>query len=120
MKKPNILLIGPKINSDTKLHKQLETVARVLLAEDAATVKHFVQSNKIKLLVIEKNNSRKTILLIEELKNSYPQLVILLIDDMRDQQFLATAFQLGVKDAFHKPYKIDLLVERVSVLLEKQ
>jgi len=87
------------------------------MANGTSSVMDVVQKNKIKLLVIEMTKRKSSIQLIKELKSRFPQLVVLLIDDMNDQQFLASAFQLGVKDAFHKPCKIDLLVERVTALL---
>jgi DNA-binding response OmpR family regulator len=55
--------------------------------------------------------------LIMRIKQQFPDTIIIAIDGGRNQEVIAQAFSYGAKDAFRKPYKQALMVERVQALL---
>ena len=52
---------------------------------------------------------------MKQLKQEHPQLTIILIDG--DNDLIAKTFEVGVKDVFRKPYKTDLVAERIRSLI---
>ena len=55
--------------------------------------------------------------LIKNIKSKFPEILILLINGNGNRNLIAQAFAFGVKDAFRKPYRYDLIEERVKGLL---
>lgn len=59
------------------------------------------------------SNNDLMLSLFKELEFRFPHIIIILINGQPDQQFLTTAFKMGVKDYFPDPVDNNLLYERI-------
>lgn len=118
MKRPCVLISGRSIARDKKLFSALEKVAMVLLNQDNSQIESILSSNQVDLVLIEifKDNPAE-VEIIRELKARFANTLIIFIDGNGDQQLIIKAFSYGAKDAFRKPYKRQLLVDRLCALL---
>ena len=116
MKKPCVLISGPTAFRDEELVGKLKKNAIVLRNGRNHGVEAIAAKRKIDLLLLEfPHEEPAEIEIIKNLKNRFPALEIILIDG--DRELMAKAFAYGVRDVFRKPYKGDLIVERVHALL---
>jgi DNA-binding NtrC family response regulator len=80
-----------------------------------------LNNRKIDLILFEVINEYPAdIDLIKKIKANFPGIILLLIDGNGNRNLIAKAFENGVKDAFKKPYRYDLIEERVKGLLNIQ
>ena len=118
MKKKCVLISGPTIASDNKLGDEIQKYAVVLTNSDNRQLFSILKEKKIELILFEiVKENLADIEFIREAKSDFPDILIILIDGIGNSNLIAKAFQYGVKDAFRKPYKYDLIKERVRVLL---
>jgi len=118
MKKKCVLISGPTIANDQKLGIEIKKYAVVLTNSDNRQLFSILKVEKIELILFEIVKENLTdIEFIREAKSSFPEILIILIDGNGNSNLIAKAFQYGAKDAFRKPYKYDLIEERVRVLL---
>ena len=115
MKSRVILIAGSSIGQDTFLIKSLRHVAKVYYTKNMNRIKAVLNKQDVDIIILEigtdqadKEN------IIENLMTSFENLKIILINDDRD--IIAQAFSFGIVDAFRRPFKIDLLIERIIAL----
>ena len=115
MKTKYVLISGPTIVLDMELEQALHECAVILKNADNRRALNILQYQMADLLLMEttKNNSSE-IAIMKQLKQEHPQLTIILIDG--DNDLIAKTFEVGVKDVFRKPYKTDLVAERIRSL----
>lgn len=117
MKKKFVLISGPTISTDEKLAAELQKSAVVLKNSDNKRIELIITKRKIDLLLIEISKEYPSeVEMIKNIKTKFPHIVIILIGD-ENRNVMAKAFKNGAKDAFKKPYKCDLIAERVRALL---
>ena len=121
MMKHCIIISGPTIANDDRLSNELQKNAVVLKNKDNTRIASIIANTKVDLILFEVfNENRSEIEIIKNVKSQHPDIEIILIDGERDRDVLAKAFKYGAKDAFRKPYKCALIVERVNVLLRHE
>ncbi len=112
------MISGPAIASDENLLNSLEQNAEVIRNVDNSEIDSIIRSHKVDLILLEILGSEGSgIELIKTLRRRFPHVAIVVIDGNGDQDKLVKAFNYGVKDAFRKPYKSDLIAERVNAIL---
>ena len=118
MKKKCVLISGPTIARDPQLGVEIQKSAMVLKNSDNRQILSILKQRKVELILFEVVNEYLTdIDLIKHIKRKFPDTLILLIDGNGNRNLIATAFEYGAKDAFRKPYRYDLIEERVKGLL---
>lgn len=116
---PTILISGATIANDDALVKELQKSARVLRNEDSGNLKALIAQTPVQLLILELPEQGRTEMeMISQLKQRHPRLQIVVINGNGNSEALAEAFGVGVEDAFRRPYRVELLEERIRVLLE--
>jgi PleD family two-component response regulator len=119
MKKKCVLISGPTIAGDPQLGAGIQKSAVVLKNSDNQQIVSILKSRKVELILFEiVKENLLDIDLIKNIKSKFPEILILLIDGNGNRNLIATAFEYGVKDAFRKPYRYDLIEERVKGLLD--
>lgn len=119
MRIPTILLYGSSIINDDILVSGLKKYARILKHNPCSKILKKIYKGDIDLMVMEiSDNNNLEFEILKEFKKNYPCIRILLINGKGNLNILAEAFHLGITDAFKKPYKRELLIERVQALLE--
>lgn len=115
---PTILISGATIANDNALIKELQKSARVLRNEDSGNLKTLIAQTSVQLLLLElPEQGRKEMELISQLKQRHPRLQIVVINGNGNSETLAEAFGGGVDDAFRRPYRVELVEERVREML---
>ena len=116
MFKPQILISGATIATDVDLVTRLRGVAHVLKSSQNSRIEAIITNEKVSLILVEiLKEASSDLKVIKKVKNNFPEVAIILIDG--DRELMAEAFSYGVKDAFRKPYKNSLVVERVEAIL---
>ncbi len=120
MKKRRVLISGHSLSFDEELYAALQKIAAVLKISDNHWLESLMIHNPVDLVIIEilEENSAE-LELIKRINDQFPNTVIILIDGDENREVIARAFSYGVKDAFRTPYKRDLIVERVKMLLNQ-
>ena len=118
MKKKYVLISGPTIGRDPQLGTEIQKIAIVLKNADNRQIFSILKNQNIALILFEIVNENLTdIDLIKSIKLKFPEILIVLINGNANRKLIAKAFEYGVKDAFRKPYRYDLIEERVKGLL---
>lgn len=118
MAKHCVLVSGQTITHDELLQEELEKFAVVLSIRENQQIESILRENKVDLIILEVTNANlHEIEVIKIVKTKFPDTEIILVDGNGDRELIAQAFAFGVKDAFHKPYQRNLIVERVNALL---
>jgi PleD family two-component response regulator len=121
MKKKCVLISGPTIARDPQMGAEIKKNAVVLKNSDNREIFSILNNRKVELILFEiVNEYLADIDLIKKIKAKFPGIIILLIDGNGNRNLIARAFKNGVKDAFKKPYRYDLIEERVKGLLNNQ
>ncbi len=119
MKKSVVIVSGPGIASDEELFLRLNKMANVMKIHDNKRICAILEEKKVDLILFEPaNDVPADIEMVRQIKGLDHTVKIVLIDDRQNLKMTARAFYYGVQDAFRKPYKIDLIVERVNTLLQ--
>lgn len=121
MAKNCVLLSGPTLAHDEKLKEELEEFAVVLTSDNNLQIESILRDNKVNLIILEISIANlHEIEVIKIVKTKFPDTEIILVDGNGDQELIAQAFAFGVKDAFRKPYRTDLITERVKSFLSRR
>ena len=111
-----ILISGPAITKDNRLVSELQKSGAVVKNSTNSQIDAIISKQNVDLILFEfSKKSAAELKMIKAVKSRFPDLAIILIDGERE--LMAEAFSYGVKDAFKKPYKSSLIVERVKALL---
>ena len=120
MSKSCVIISGQTIVLDHLLFQGLCRFAEVIHNANNRLLPAILDKHRIDLILFELTCADLAeVKLILQLKNKFPLIEIVLLDDCDDSDLRAQAFAFGVRDAFRKPYKIDLIVERVQALLQQ-
>jgi len=120
MKTHCILISGSTIAKEERLYAELEKNARVIRNTNNYRIESILKSNEVHLILVEISNHNNTeIEIIKNVKHKYPDVEILLLNGDGDVEIIASAIEKGAKDAFKKPYKIDLITERINAILQQ-
>ncbi|UCE04731.1 MAG: hypothetical protein JSW07_14030 [bacterium] len=118
MNKKCVLISGSTIAGDPKLGTEIQKSAIVLKNSDNRQIFSILKNRKVELILFEIiDEYLSDIDLIKDIKTKFPEILILLIDGNGNRNLIGKAFEYGVKDAFKKPYRYDLIEERVKGLL---
>ncbi|MFQ5865746.1 MAG: hypothetical protein ACE5IW_11010 [bacterium] len=111
-----IVISGSTIAMDDELTNELQKCGVVLKNSNNSRIESIIRNRNVDLILFEiSQKSGAEVQMIKKIKKGCPNLAIILIDG--DRELMAEAFSYGVKDAFRKPYKSSLIVERVNALL---
>lgn len=120
MKNRCVLMSGRSLSSDETLDRALQKIAVVVKNPENSQVESMMATRPVDLLIFEITKEPPAELeLIKRIKKQFPNTVIIVIDGDADREVIAQAFAYGAKDAFRKPYKRALIVERVKALLNR-
>lgn len=101
------------------METEIQKSAIVMKNSDNRDIFSILDNRKVELILFEiVNEHLADIDLIKKLKSKFPGIIILLIDGNGNRNLIAKAFENGAKDAFRKPYRYDLIEERVKALLD--
>ena len=118
MAKHCILVSGPTIANDLELIDGLKKLSDVLLNFDNRQIETIITDTVSDIILLElSKNCGFEVEMIKRIVGRFPNIEIVLIDGNGDCELMARAFAYGARDAFRKPYKTDLLLERVLALL---
>ena len=119
MQNYHILLSGPSIFCDQELIDTIEEFAAVSTLSDNTQI-HKLASNIFYDLILFEIGAGKSsdFDILKMLNTQFPDSIIIIVDGNGDSELLATAISFGVKDVFKKPYKYQLIAERVNALLK--
>jgi len=121
MKNRCVLLSGPAVADDEDLDIGLQNYAVVFKNPDNNRLETISSEKKIDLILLELLDEHPAETeVIKKIKARHPHLEIIVIAGASDSEMLAKAFECGAKDAFRKPYKTALIVERIAALLYHQ
>lgn len=113
-----ILVSGPTIVQDADLVSGLQKDAIVVSNSDNSQVPSLLAGAGVDILLLEIPARHSGELeLVRAITRKYPALDILILDESGDSERVAQAFAYGIKDAFRRPYKRELIVERVRAFL---
>lgn len=116
MSNSSILVSGPTIAKDEDLVNKLTKIAEVLRNLQNSKIEAILRKHEVDLILVEiLKETASELKLIKNIKSGFPSVAIILIDG--DRELMAEAFSYGAKDAFRKPYKSSLVVERVKAVL---
>lgn len=117
MRKPCVLVSGPSVSSDKDLILSLKKTTIVLTNSDNGLIKFLFEDYNVDIIVLELLDKKtKELEILESIKTRFPSVKIILING--DREIFVKAFSLGVRDAFRKPYRVRMLIERINALLE--
>ncbi len=111
-----ILVSGSTIAKDKELASELQKCGRVLKNLHNFRIESILRKQNVDLVLFELiKETASEINMVKKIKKLFPSTAIILIDG--DRELMAQAFSYGAKDAFRKPYKSSLVVERVKAVL---
>ncbi len=121
---PNVLVSGPSVSSDKRLIDLLKKSARVGLNRDNAELIPLVQTNNFDAIILEIQTGDEALVQlgieqIKEIKNVHTMIKVVVVHKNGERKVFGQAFKFGANDAFRKPYKVPLLVERLFALLDE-
>ena len=116
MPKRCVLVSGPSVSKDAKLINSLQKTTVVLSTGNNSEIVSILATHPVDAIILElSTNMSGEVNVIKEIKSMFAHIKIILVNG--DRQLFVSAFRFGVKDAFRKPYRRDMLVERVKALL---
>ena len=120
MKKRCVLMSGRLLCGDHVLDDALQKIADVVKSSANSQVEAIMATRPVELVLFEVSQEHPAeVEIIKTLKQQFPNTVIIVIDGDGDREVIARAFSYGAKDAFRKPYKKALIVERVKAILSR-
>ena len=116
MPNQHILISGPTITKDEDLVNKLTKIAEVLRNSQNSRIEAILKKHEVDLILVEiLKEAAFELKFIKNIKSNFPSVAIIFING--DRELMAEAFSHGVNDAFRKPYKSSLVVERVKAVL---
>ncbi|UCE07301.1 MAG: response regulator [bacterium] len=120
MEKYCVMLSGPTITNDDKLVSELQKSVLVLTNSDNGRIESVMQNSRIDLILFEiSENNNHDVEMIGNIKNQFPNIPIIVMNGDGNNELMVKAFSYGVIDAFKKPYKHYLIVERVNAIFRR-
>jgi PleD family two-component response regulator len=117
MKKPYVLVSGESLSKDAALIKELRKNAVVLRKADNNKIGSVLRARIVDVIIFEVSSKNPAeVEIIQGIKKKTQDVKIILIDGKRE--VVAKAFQYGVSDVYKKPYRNEMVVERVKALLK--
>jgi DNA-binding NarL/FixJ family response regulator len=117
MKKRCVLVSGESVSKDAELISELKKNAVVLRNADNTKIETLLRTRKVDVIILEvSSKSPGEVDIILHIKAKFMHVKIILIDGERE--VVAKAFQYGVSDVYKKPYRNEMVVERVKALLK--
>lgn len=114
------MISGPTITDDDQLISELKKNAQVITISNNEPIEEMLQNSRIDLILFEiSHNNNHDARKIESIKNQFPDIPIIAMNGGGDNEAIAKAFSYGVIDAFKKPYKYYLIVERVNAIFRR-
>lgn len=118
MSKRYVLLSGRSVAADDDLYEALQRTVQVIKNLENNWIESILRQQPVDLVIMEVSESKlNEIEIIRKIKQNFPETEFIVIGDDKDQPAIAAAFAQGAKDAFRRPYKTNLIVERVQALL---
>jgi PleD family two-component response regulator len=118
VEKKCILISGPNIAQDEELSNRLDENFKVIKNSNNQKIYDILIRKQVDMVLLEiQKDLNEDLNIVKSINDIMKNLPILLINGNGDKFSLAKAFEAGVRDAFRKPYKINLIVERVISLL---
>ena len=115
-----MILSGPTIIYNEGLFSELFKIAFTIKNSDNQILPTILSDIECDLVLFElSTGSANEFELIKKIKTRFPDIDIVLLDEIDDCECVAQAFAYDIKDAFRKPYKIDLIIERIRALLQR-
>ena len=113
-----VLVSGETVSADKKLIAALRKKVRVKCNSDHRNILTILAKTEIRIILLELSEAHSAAELesIRVIKTQFPSVEIVIING--DMQLIATAFNLGARDAFRRPYRRELIVERLVALLK--
>jgi len=113
----HICLVGAAVSDDSRLIQCLRARHAVTVAAKADFLARTELLAATAVMVLDGTGIGGTVLQrLQEIRERYPDLRIVLVDGGLNQLQIAEAFRLGACDYFAEPYDTDLLIERVGAL----
>ncbi len=119
--KSHILLCGHTLYHDKVLHGYLRKKFKLYLLSKFENRELFetILIESITLVVLEFSKMWESELkIIRGLLIKYHNLIVIVIDGNSSNEAIIKAFYYGAIDVFRKPYRRELLVERIEALLK--
>jgi DNA-binding response OmpR family regulator len=118
--KPKIMIHGKDLVDDDSFLERIQKNAHVLLLNDLNLLDSELGKINSRILIFEFSDAFEDELLkLKLLKAAAPWLEILVIDNGLSRDNMIRTLRSGIKDYFKKPYNTDLLVDRISALLQR-
>ena len=113
-----ILLSGPTISCDYDLVDGFKKYGHVIINPNNHLVEKIISIKRIDVLILEHHIELSVeMAIVQKLKSRKPGLPIFLVDTRANRSIITAAFLYGVTDAFIKPYKVNLMIERINALM---
>ena len=117
-KKRCVLISGRSLCDDEELYEALQNIALVMRSQENRQVESMMAKRSVDLILLETSKEHSAgVELIKGITHQFPDTIIIVVDGDADREVIAQAFAYGAKDAFRRPYKRALIIERVKALL---
>lgn len=117
----HICLAGRLLCNDWPLIQRLKAHHQVTLIERIRLLAHSTLLSTSDVLILDCSSPQESGLgVVPVVKRAHPKLIMILVDGGLTQKQIASAFRQGIHDYFSEPYETNLLVERLTSLLEKE
>lgn len=114
-----IIISGPSLFQDKSLYNGLIINNTVLNNNNNFKLESILKEKTVHCIVVEINNDDPfEIENIKNIKKKFPDINMILIEEDRTRDNIARAFQMGASDVFSKPYKLELLLERINAMMK--
>lgn len=118
MKTKSVLLSGHTLVGDEELLSLLAHGADLLKSSDPSRIESVLRHNTVDVILFELlAGDYMGVEVIKEIRKDFKNVPIIVIDCDGHRELLAQAFEYGANDAFKKPYRRALIVERVNSFL---
>lgn len=115
-----VMISGPTITNDCQLVTELQKNSLVVMNSDNSRIESIIRNIKIDLILFEiSKKSNSDVVIIGNIKIQFPDIPIIVMNGNGDNEIMIEAFTNGVIDAFKKPYKYHLIVERVNAIFRR-
>ena len=119
--KPTILLCGRMLTRDQALLTKLRADADISHAATVSSLDSQLLAKDITLIVCELSEAwQEELETLESFMLLSPKMMSVVVCDSESVSTVTRAFQAGAKDCFSKPYRADLLAERIKALLQSR
>ena len=120
LKKYNIILSGPTLSDDEELKGSLRKIANLTDNPIQQQIGSMLKAQKFHLILFEVSKSNpKGVEVLRTIKKTYPEILIMLFVHNDDLSLIARGLEYGAKDVFKKPFKYELIAERVEAMLRR-